>query len=256
MKTSRIIWGFASLLLLITIAVSSGSFPSLGQERTIKKHSDATPVPVPPDNRDLSKFGSVHYDSRASAAPNEQRWFANQRYDNLGWVFSSVLNNPRAAGVGRITHDPIAPPFPINDSSLILSGEIVSIRTYLSNDRSGVYTEFTIKPDEVLQDNEKLGQKEIRADREGGVVIYPIGQRILYQSSTLALPELNGRYLFFLAKKGESPNYEILASYDIGEQQVYRLELVGESGNKPEETSRSRFLEVVRNKIAQSRGVK
>jgi hypothetical protein len=251
MKINRIIWGLVSLLVLITIAVSVGMFPSQGQERS-KKDPDSTPKPLPSDNRDLSKYGSVQFDSPVSASPNDERWFANQRYDNLGWVFSSVLNNPRAAGVGRFTHNAIASDLPVQESSLIVLGEVISVKTFLSNDRRGVYSEFAIKPDDVLKDSERISQKTILADREGGVVIYPNGQRILYQSSILALPELGGRYLFFLRKEGESPNYEILASYDVAGENVYRLEESKERTDEQKD-SKARFLDTVRTKIAANR---
>lgn len=244
--------GFVSLLVLITIAVSSGSFPSLGQERIIKKDPGATPKPVPPDNRDLSKYGSVQYEATENAAPNRERWLANQRYDNLSWVFTSVVTNPRAAGVGRITHDPIAPALPVQESGVIVVGEIISVKAFLSNDRRGVYSEFIIKPEEILKNTDGRNQMEISADREGGVVIYPNGQRIMYQSSSLALPELGGKYLFFLVKRGESPNHEILASYNVKGEKVYRMEQVGENAEEFKE-GRARFIEMVRTNIAENR---
>jgi hypothetical protein len=248
MKTNRLIWGFVSLLVLITVVVWSGFFPSRGQERIVKKTTRSTPAPVRPDNRDLSKYGSVQYDSPEAAAPNEERWFANQRYDNQGWVFKTV--SPPAGGVGKITHDPLSPALPVEGSSLIVAGEVVAVNTFLSNDRRGVYTEFVISPDDVLKDSDKVSSNTIRADREGGVVIYPNGLRFLYQNSTLALPKLGGKYLFFLTKKGESPNYEICTAYDMGGEKAYRLESDG-NFDESKQPVKSQLLDEVRKKIAQ-----
>jgi len=252
MKTNRVIWGLISLLVLFTVIVLTGSIQSRGQERVVKKDPDATPKPTSDDDtRDLSKFGSVEFAGAESVTPNEERWRINERYNGQGWVFSSV-NNPDLGAVGKITHDPILPPLPIDESLLIVTGEVVAVKTFLSNDRRGVYTEFIIKPDEVLKDSGQNAQKGIRADREGGVVVYPNGQRIMYQSSSLALPLLHGKYVFFLSKEGESPNYVILATYDVGANKVVRLEeaSTGPAPELPEQASKAHFLDVVRNKIA------
>src|SRR5690606_19768403 len=143
----------------------------------------------------------------------------------------------------------LPPAFPVKESLLIVVGEVAEVKAYLSNDKGCVYTEFTIKPDEILKDGGSKTLDVVRADREGGIVIYPNGQRILYSSSTLGLPLLGGKYLFFLGKKGKSPNYEILTAYDVNGENASRLEY-DESTGEPPRTSRFELIQDVRLRIA------
>jgi hypothetical protein len=235
-----------ALVILVTLSISFGAHVGHGQQKGI--HSNPTPTPETKDTRDLSKYGSVRYDDPENLTPNKQRRRKNQRYDNQEWVYKTITN-PNAGGVGKITDDPLAPAFPVKESSLIVAGDVVAVRTFLSNNLRGVYSEFTIRPDDVLKDSNKIASKTIIADREGGVVIYPNGQRMMYHSSSLALPKLDGKYLFFLAKRDESPNYEIRTAYYIGGEKVYRLEFDGKY-DESKLPLKSQLLEIVRNKIA------
>lgn len=248
MKSNRITWGFVSLLVLITITFSSSQFIGSGQERTLSKtKAESTPVP---DTRNLSKYASVDLAAAESAlAPDQDRFLANQRYDKLEWVYKSVESNPDAASVGRITDAPPPPLFPIAESDLVIVGRVSGAKGFLSNDRGGIYTEFTINIEEVLKSSEKKRSEEVVADREGGVVIYPNGQRVLYQNSNVSLPELGSTYIFFLSKNGGSPNYQIQTSYDVTSSKVRPMEVNKAAYKEFKDLDKVRFLETVRNKI-------
>ena len=252
MKSNRIMWGFVSLMVLITVAVSFGAFESSGREDSLlqsKVTPTATPWPVVKDTRDLSKYGSVDY-SKAPDDLSAARILANKRYDNLGgWVVNSV--NPYTGGVGRVTEDEPPPLFPIDESPLIVLGKVEKATAFLSNDKSGVYTEYTIRVDDVLKnsDSNKAGPKKVIADREGGVVIYPGGQRVMYQDSALGLPRLGSQYLFFLKKDDESPNYGIITSYEIDGGSARQVER-GRNFDEFKDSDKTVFLEKVRAKIS------
>jgi hypothetical protein len=255
MKSKRIMWGVVSLVVLITVAVSFGAFESSGREDGLQQPEITptwTPTPEIKDTRDLSKYGSVDY-SKTPEDPSSARFSVNKRYDDQGWVYKLV--HPVTAGVGRITDDPPPPPFPMSDGILIVVGDVISVNAFLSNDRGGVYTELTIRIDELLKNSEsgKAAPQKVMADREGGIVVYPNGQRVMYQSSERGLPLLGSRYLFFLKKNGPSPNYEIIASYDITGDQIYHMEK-GAVLEEINDSTRPAFLENIRNKIARHRG--
>jgi hypothetical protein len=251
MKTNRIMWGVVSLVVLITVAVSFGAFESSGREDSLpqlKVTPTATPWPVVKDTRDLSKYGLVDY-SKAPEDLSAARVLANKRYDNLGgWVVNSV--NPYTGGVGRVTEDEPPPLFPVDESPLIVLGKVEKVTAFLSNDKGCVYTEFTIRVEELLKNSErgKAVQKKVIADREGGVVVYPGGQRVMYQGSVLGLPLLGSRYLFFLKKDDESPNYGIITSYEIDGGSARRVER-GRNFDEFKDSDKTVFLEKVRNKI-------
>lgn len=247
-KSNRIIWGVVSLVVLITAAVSLGAFKSYGLEDSLQLQK-STPPPEIKDTRDLSKYGSVKYD--APQIENTQEWERrrqiSQRYDNQGWVVKSV--HPVTGGIGKITEDSPPPLFPIDESALVIVGEVEMINAFLSNDKGGVYTEFTIQVEEVLKNDGKKNPKKVTADREGGVVVYPNGQRVMYQSSERGLPLLGSKYLFFLTKDELSPNYEILTSYDINSSNVRQME-IGRPFDEFKNAGKTAFIEAVRNKIA------
>jgi hypothetical protein len=253
MKSNRIIWGIVSIVVLFTVAVSFGPFKSSGQNAILqlKETPTLTPTPELKDTRDLSMYGSVNY----SAAPenaSSARFSANKRYDDQDWVYKSV--HPVTGGVGRIMEDPPPPLYPVDESELVATGEVTSVKAFLSNDRGCVYTEFSIGIDELLKNNEsgKETPKKVTADREGGVVIYPNGQRVLYGSSDRSVPQLGRKYLFFLRKSGSSPNYEVIASYDITGDRIYPMES-GRDYDEFRRLDKTSFLETARNKVIRPR---
>ena len=218
--------------------------------------TSAVPAATPPDptevrdNRDLSRFGIVRYDAPQPQDPKEfvKRQTTSQRYDNQEWVYKTI-NNSWTAGIGKIKDDPLPPLIPTEESNLIVVGEVVDANAFMSNDRQGVYTEFRIRVEHVLKTaGNKTKPKIIIADREGGVVVYPNGQRILYQNSNMGLPLRNSKYLFFLIRDDQSPNYKILTSYDVSTDKVRRMEL-GHSFDEFKELDSAKFIEMVRNRI-------
>lgn len=255
MKSNKIMWGLVALLCLTTIAVSSGSVDSYLQ-KTGGLFTNLNPNRTPPaeikDNRDLTKYGMVVYDAPPIADQIEldKRKQKNQRYDNQEWVYKTITN-PRTAGVGKVTDVPPPPLFPVEESSIIVSGEVVSVATFLSNDKRGVYSEFTIKVDDLLKSDgaSKDALKDVVVDREGGVVVYPNGQRVLYQSSERTLPKLGSKYIFFMTKDSKSTNYKILASYAIDGDSIWQME-IGRPFDEFKNANKATFLEVVRAKLA------
>jgi hypothetical protein len=251
MKTNRIMWGVVSLVVLITVAVSFGAFESSGREDGLQQPEitpTVTPWPVEKDTRDLSKYASVEY-TKAPEDLSASRVLANKRYDGQGrWVVESV--NPYTGGIGRIRDREPSPLFPTDESTLIVVGEVVKVIAFLSNDRKCVYTEFTIRVDEVLKrsDAEKADLKKVTADREGGVVIYPGDQKVMYQDSDIGLPRLGSKYLLFLKKDDGSPNYAIIRSYDITGARVVQVENIP-SFEEFKDLDKTVFIEKVRNKI-------
>src|SRR5436190_10634259 len=126
MSRNRIGWGLVSLLVLTTTVVSFGDLGNPAPDRS----TSPTPTPEIKDTRDLSKYGTVDYSSEVPPTPD--RFLANRRYDKQGWVASTVY--PEVGGVGRVTEDEPPISLPIQESPVIVVGEIVKAVAYLSND--------------------------------------------------------------------------------------------------------------------------
>ena len=194
MKSNRVMWGLVSLVVLITIAVSFGTMSSYSQQDTLEKQRDE-------DIQDLSKYPIAEYDAPASknAAEREERALKNKRYDRQLLVRKKP--HPETGKTVASDAEPVPPAIPLAESSLIIIGEVVNSKASLSNDKSGVYSEYLVRVENILKSDKKKSIRTgatITMDRTGGYVQYPSGQKVLYQNDWQDLPELNGRYMFFL----------------------------------------------------------
>ena len=251
MKSDKMMWGLATLVVLVTIAVSLSTKSSHSQSDTSSKQGNK-------DQQDLSKYAVVDYDAPESvnAIQREERKLKNSRYDNQDWVLKTP--HPDDSGVGR--HLEVIPPplFPADESDLVVIGKISNVSAYLSNDKSGVYSEFTIQVDQILKSDslKKIEPRNsITADRAGGTVRYPNGQKVVYELSEFNLPQVGREYAFFLKHNGESQNYEILTLYEFNDSRVIQLDS-GRRFDDFKNTNKKNFVEAIRNKILASSTLK
>lgn len=246
MKSNRTIRKLVSLVGLTAMTVLFGTMTDYSQKDVSKE----------PDNkgsRDLSRFLVVDYNAPESknAVEREERKQKNKRYDNRDWV----SKNPHPETTGRSCDDCISPPpaIPVNESNLVIIGEIISAGAFLSNDKKGIYTEYEIRIDETLkvENSNKIALKDsINADRAGGSVRYSSGRKVFYQMSEQQLPRVGSRYLLFLNNSDQSPNYNILVAYELINGKVYPLD-DGQPRNL-KETDETEFVKKVREAVKQT----
>ncbi len=140
-------------------------------------------------------------------------------------------------------------------SDLVIVGKVLKSEAYLSTDKSGIYTEFTVNVEECLKapnvDNLQIG-KTLRVDRPGGYVRYPNGQLVSYKIQGTGLPKAGTSYLFFLKLEAESGNYAVLAAYEFSDQYFRSLDRGMPDELTPIRTV-SDLLETVRTRIARDR---
>jgi hypothetical protein len=80
----------------------------------------------------------------------------------------------------------------------------------------------------------------------GGFVLYPNGQKLIYELSDKALPLPGNRYVFFLTSDKQSPNYAILSLYELKSDGVVRLDY-GRNFDEFKDASRRTFIDAIRN---------
>lgn len=115
---------------------------------------------------------------------------------------------------------------PATESAAIITGEVLTANAYLSNDKSGIYTEFTIRIDGILKGNNSsltLGSV-ISVDRAGGFVRYPNGHKRLYRIEGQNMPRVGIRYTLFLAASDQNDNFHILTGYELAVGKVSPLD--------------------------------
>ena len=245
MKRNRIIWGIVALMVLITIAVSFGTKSSHSQKANSNKSGKS-------GFEDLSQYPVADYEGTlpVNSLEREERILKNKRYDNEDWVMKNP--HPDDSGVGRVNEIPPPPLIPTAESNLVVIGEITASNAYLSNDRTGIYSEYAVKVGDVLKKDEAdktLAGDSITADRSGGCVRYPNGQKVYYQKDGEVLPRVGSRYVLFLTTDKQSPNYAILTAYELKEGKAIPLDNAPPFRNLTE-TRESNFIETLRNKIS------
>ena len=73
------------------------------------------------------------------------------------------------------------PALPLAESTAVIGGQIRDAKAYLSNDKTGVYSVFTIQIDQVLKNSAQLSVlagTSIEVERDGGRVRFPNGRTL------------------------------------------------------------------------------
>ena len=232
MQKDRLTTAFLLLLLIFLIASSVTRLNSLGQqsitnvpkgskEQSLRKKLSAVKNEQERDAL-LSKLPTADYSAPESNDPGvrDKRRVKNSRYDRRAMV---VKNPGTSITLTEVFYEGKENwPLPTNQSDLVIIGEVQGRHSYLSNDKSGVYTEFTISVNEVLKGDPAQVSRgsTITASRAGGVVHYPNGHKRLYLVSGEGLPLEDGQYVLFLKRDGEDQNYLVLTMYQLGADDV------------------------------------
>lgn len=226
MQTSRIMWVFVSVVVVFTIAASVTTIISRGQQNLIQTCEAQTNPSQEKQTQDDFKnhYPVVDYNAPEIDNPQEreERKVKGRRYDKgrVGREFDDTsMVTDFKEDFSESTELPIA------ESSLVVIGKVIDAKAYLSSDKTGVYTEFTIRISELLKNNTtaKITQGSfIGIDREGGTVRYPDGQTI-YLIAGEAMPRLGKEYVLFLNNPDQSPNYEIVTGFELKANKVSPL---------------------------------
>lgn len=106
-------------------------------------------------------------------------------------------------------------------------GETTDAQAYLSNDKSGVYTEFTVRVDEILKNDitaPLIVGETVAAQREGGRVRFPSGRVQRYRTHYQHLPRAGRRYVLFLKRNDDGQAYYIRTGYELRVGHVHPLD--------------------------------
>lgn len=186
---------------------------------------DATPIVdlQSPDNSDR--------------VDKNNRRMKNARYDHSGddKTRPNIFNIHGAVGEPewRAGYSDI----PVATSDLIVEAVVSESHAFLSNDRTGIYSEFTLlvaKPAKLTTGSGVNVNDRIVGERFGGRIKYPSGQIARFRIGRQGTPIIGKRYLFFLAKLDQD-TYNILTAYEIQGDTVSpldgsRIELGGRQG--------------------------
>ncbi|HEX8198687.1 MAG TPA: hypothetical protein VF571_21015 [Pyrinomonadaceae bacterium] len=251
MKSNRVMWILVSIVVFATV---SFSVTALHSQEVLCQAQDKSAQEKQARDEFESQFPVAEYSPSEdnNAQMRSLRAAKNKRYDKTRLVSSGIPTDPFSI-VARSDHGEL--PYgalPIDKSSAVIKGQILDAKAYLSNNKLGIYSEFTVRVDEVIKtDNStKLAQgEEVTIDREGGMVHYPNGNKRLYFVAGKEMPRVNKQYILFLTNDETSPNYQILTGYEIKEDIVSPLD--GAQQFKTHKgKSITEFVKTVRDKIS------
>ena len=169
-------------------------------------------------------FPTAEFDEAELTDPlkREQRKQKQKRKNGLGLV--SLNPEPSMGGGLFLPQNQFDfPGLPVEQSPVIVIGDVLKSEAHLSEDKRGVYSEFTIRLVEVIKADASLPASEMIVERLGGYVRYPNGRTLLYRFGTGGMPRLEARYLFFLKPTPEL-DYSILTAYEFGDKGVVALD--------------------------------
>jgi hypothetical protein len=120
---------------------------------------------------------------------------------------------------------------PVNESSVVLLGEIIAAKAYLSEDKTAPYSEFEVRIQALFKNdtNQVFGVGEsITAERFGGRVRLPSGKLFIAAVDNQDMPRVGGKYLLFLTN---AEDFNILMGYELRGGKVFPLDRT--SANHP-----------------------
>ena len=205
------------LIRLVTLVVTALAALSTGQ--ALYRGEPAALSAIQQDD----DFPIATFDAQEPSDPKKKalREKRGKRFDKWG-IFSE-----RSQKGLTITSEIEYPALPVIDSDVVLTGEVVGAHAYLSNDKSGVYSEFVTRVEEVLRQGDPAlvaSGGEITLVRAGGRVKFPSGEVAKFKVDGWGMPRQGRRYLFFLKRNAEQESFTILRAYELREGKVYPID--------------------------------
>lgn len=170
-------------------------------------------------------------DFRQTENISENRKKKNEKFDNWSWVRKTFDNDSKSVILINDWQSRISA-LPVDKSDAVLIGTVNSGEAFLSNDGTGIYSEFSVSVNDVIKNNQKtpidLGEK-IPVQRAGGRLLYPSGKILKYLIAGQEMPKTDGRYVFFLTYDKQRLAYLILTAYEIADGKITALDGRGKS---------------------------
>lgn len=115
---------------------------------------------------------------------------------------------------------------PFAESDTIIIGTVTQAQAHLSNDKTGIYSDFDVKVDQIVKkaDPSLMVGTALSAERYGGIVRFRAGSTQKHEVNGQGMPIVGRRYLLFLKRLDRELNFKIVTGYDVTEQIVSPLD--------------------------------
>lgn len=147
---------------------------------------------------------------------------------------------------------------PAGRSDVVVIGHVNSARAHLTEGNTGLYSEFTVRPFEVLKGALKESASgDLIAERAGGAFRLPDGSLGQYRLNGQGMPRVGGKYVLFLKWNGAGQDYNILTGYELKAGRVFPLDGPDDAPelSRYAGSDEAALLRAVREAVAQSDAV-
>lgn len=255
-KTTFLILGLLSVSIITAVAAlraQNKGAQSLSKEKVKEQ---------------LSKWPVVDYDAPEPSDPEEKlkrrkksksyNTHNGMKFDPSSTFNRGALNNEWEFGLESVV--------PVTQSAAIIVGEVIEAQAYLSEDKTNIYSEFTVRVEEVLKNDSanliNIGELVV-TERQGGRVRFPSGRIESERVAGQNPPQVGVRYIFFLGfnpyeagtKRLTGPrgsmSRHILTAYEIRENRIYPLDFAtGKNFQEHQGKDATTFINEIRNSVA------
>jgi hypothetical protein len=186
----------------------------------------------------------------ADRADKELRVARNSRYDKrVPMTFTELPIDTTAYSTNSHWWLGI-PALPTAESDAVVIGEIGGVNAYISNDKTGAYSEFTIRVKRVFKNDTRLSAGSLVADREGANVQLPDGRIVRYGIAGQGMPQVGRRYVLFLQYNEAAKVYDIITGYELRDRYVFPLDNAVERFTAYAGTDEQSFLSAVQSAVS------
>jgi len=231
------------VLLAFVLAGILISVPGKGQEE--KSNAKTQRRPFNENRFPIADYSAVEPKDPVQRAKRQAR---GKKYDKSSW---RVHPNSVSDSMVRVDYvDRNLSAFPFDKSSVVLVGQVSDAHAYLSNDKTGVYSVFTVQVNEILKSSNNLPLSDgsvIEVERDGGRVRFPNGRLHLYTIAEQDMPQVGLRYVLFLTNISGESDFEIMTGYELRDGKVHPLDDLPKL-NTYNNTDEATFLRELRSK--------
>ena len=227
------------------------------QEMRVLRRSGQAEGPTEKEILDQLPIADAFSNLPAESEKRAERQKKNARYDKARSQDISEADYP--LGVIFNTHwSQGLPALPIDESQVIVLAHVIDSNAYLSNDRTGIYSEFTANVKELFKNattSSLANGSQVVFERLGGAVRFASGKIQTYRVSNQRMPLKGRSYVLFL-KKVDDASFALVTGYEVHGQQIRPLDGNGPGSNLPFEVYRNAdvgpFIEVLRASVAKN----
>ncbi|MBV9925685.1 MAG: hypothetical protein JOZ96_11760 [Acidobacteria bacterium] len=220
-------WLVALVAITSAITLSATLLPGKAQQkpRTLKvlRQQDAARTGQQPTEKELDDASAPIVDLAAAKNKpvDEKRRKKSKKFDHIQ---DGRIEDTSPSGDFNLVSEGLVSDMPVEMSDLIVEGDVKDANAFLSDDGTGVYSEFTISVSDVIKSSAPVQKHdEIAAERFGGRVRFPSGQLVRYKVVGHGSPSKGGKYIFFLKQMGDG-DYRILTAYEMRGNKIVALD--------------------------------